>query len=104
MKKKWTFEIIQIVSIKKTRAEWQWVPVPPFDVIREFTRDHYCPMCKSHTGVFAYIGQLSNGRWLAFRRPPILVRDHDLAAILEPTQQQVTVTTGTPVEETEDPQ
>lgn len=83
MKKKWTFEIIQIVSIKKTRKEWQWVPVPPFDVIKEFTGDHYCPMCKSHTGVFAYMGQLSNGRWLAFRRLPILVRDGDLAAILE---------------------
>lgn len=97
-KRKWTFEIIQLVSAKKTRKEWQWIPIPPLDVIKAFTRDHYCPMCKSHTGLFAYIGQLSNGRWLAFRRPPILARDGDLAAILEPVQSQATVTVQPPAQ------
>ena len=101
--KKWTFEIIQIVSIAKTRKEWQWIPVPPLDVIKEFTRDHYCPMCKTHTGLFAYIGQLSNGRWLAFRRPPFLVRDGDLAAILEAVQPQITVTAKAPNQTVQEP-
>jgi hypothetical protein len=93
MGKKWIFEVVQIQSIAKTRKEWQWIPVPPPDVIKEFTADHYCPMCKTHTGVFAYIGQLQNGRWLAFRRPPFLARDGDLAAILEPVRPRVTITT-----------
>ena len=98
---KWVFEVVHLVSAKKTKKEWQWIPVPPLEIVREFTKERQCPTCKSHMGVFAFIGQLANGRWFAFRKPPFLVRDGELCAILEPAQLPITVTVkapATPVE------
>lgn len=79
----WKFEHVKLVTVEKLLPVWTWVPVPPLKIVKEFMRIRVCDQCGSKLGPFPVIGMLEDGRYMAFSKPPQLLRIGDVAGVLE---------------------
>ena len=82
--KSWKINIIRIADVKGIRAIWKWTPAPPPRIIWECLKDRMCAQCHGTVSPFIFIGQLPDGRYMAFRRPVWLLRNGCTGLVLIP--------------------